>query len=480
MPFAKCLRLALVPAMLLTWAIPSAIAQAADPHGPLFGGDVPALPRGSLDLTMSLTKGQDDDLSADLGTGGSPLQPHVRGSYEDLDGGLSFSAKNRTVSFTARATGTARRTPGLARLADSNGTALTDVTVNFSRRLFLTTSLSASHVSSFAFDTFAQQAEAPPAGEAAASSSGPAASLDWRRTSYGGSATLTRLFGRTSSFSLIAGLGYSERPVIVQQGDAQALMMLLSQSQAVTMLFSQSAGRQGVFRVSYTYGQGQQTVPDQRARLTSQDVQLSLERTWRHSKFRRTVVTLSAGPSLLQQRQVTAVTVTPDAPPVQDLLTADDAASVPPEPIIVQQVQNDRLLRGVGTVIVSHDLARTWSTQAWFRRGTGVQDAVFFSNAAGLDIRGRFGRRISVGVSGSYNGGDINIGSLLNRFSTASGSARLQVALARRLAFQGQYFFYHYEYRAPTDLPEGLLPRVNRRGLRVGVVLWAPLKRGKA
>ena len=196
--------------MLLVWANSTAVAQTVDAaHGPLFGADALTTARRSLDLTASVTGGRDDDLGADSVKGESPLQPHVSGSYQDIDGALSFAESGRRINMTARATGTARHVPGLNQSAGSNGAVNADLSVVLDRQTSLRTSLAASHVSNFAFDTLAQRAQVTSPDEAIPSSSGGAdAALDWARTAYGGSVTLTRAVGRVSSFSLTAGAAW--------------------------------------------------------------------------------------------------------------------------------------------------------------------------------------------------------------------------------------------------------------------------------
>jgi hypothetical protein len=449
---------------LFVWASPTATAQTVDAaHGPLFGANVLNGARRSIDLTASVTGGRDDDLSADSGTGGSPLQPHVGGTYQDFDGALSLVESGRRISLAIRSTGTVRHVPGLDQFAGSNAAVNADLSVFLDRRTSLRTIVSASHVENFAFDTLAQQRlqATSPDDTIPSSSAGADAPLDWTRTAYGGNMTLTRAIGKVSSFSFTAGAGLSRRPTLDQR----------SAEQGATAQFSRSLGRDSFLRVAYTYSSGLQTIPDARNKLWSQELQMSADRTWRHSKFRRTVVSLSAGPSIFQQKLTASVSIVPDVP-------ADGDA--PPEPVTVLQETSDRLFRFVGTATVVHDITSSWSTQAWYRRGTGVRDAVLFANAGGLDLHGWFGRRIGTTLAAGYTDGDLNLGSLLNRNTTLYGSMKLQAALKSWAAVQAQYFYYHYEYRAAVDLPNGLLPRLNRRGLRVGIVLWAPLERGRS
>ena len=113
--------------------------------------------------------------------------------------------------------------------------------------------------------------------------------------------------------------------------------------------------------------------------------------------FRRTALSVSAGPSLF------------------------DAGAIAGRP-----------LRVVGTAILSHDISRDWSTSLSYHRGAGVRDGVFFSDTAAADIHGRVGRRGDVSVTAGYTDGDIGATILQNRYGTSFGSARIQ---ARRAVY---------------------------------------------
>lgn len=456
MSLTNAFRVVVVLALFRCWML-SASAQTTDAaHGPLFGADAGFVGRRSVDVAVAMTHGRDDDLGADSGTGVVPLQPQVGGMYEDLDASLALAETSRRFSLSARATGTARRYAGLDQFVGTNNAATADLSVSLGRKTSLRTSLGASHVSTFAFDAFSQRVDAAQA--VSPSNAVDSTGLDWTRTTYGGTVALTRTVGRRSTFTVVGGASDSERRTVGQRSD----------DQSVSALFGRSVGGEGAVRASYTFHQGIQTIGAARGALWSHELQLNAERTWRHSKFRRTAISVSGGPSLFQQRTMRDLTVATDTPTENDL---------PIEPVTVKTEEVERLSRFVGTAALTHDVSRTWSTQAWYRRGTGVRDAVFFSNTAGLDIRGRFGRRVSVTVSAGYTDGDVGLGSS-NRYGTSFGSTRLQAALGRSVALQAQYFSYRYKFGPGAPLPDGLLPQVYRRGLRLGIVVWAPVQRG--
>lgn len=452
--------------------IPAVVAQTADAtHGPLFGADSRSGARHrSLDMTVSVANARDEDLGADQGTGASPLQPRIGGQYSDLDASLSLAHTRQHFSVTARATGSVRHYPTLNSFVGSNDSAATELTVALGRKTTFQTRLDGSYVSSFAFDTFLRR---PGTDYVSASATGvEEASLDWTRTLYGGTANLTRLVGRRSSFSLIYGLGHGERRIVGERSDEQT----------VAAQVGRSVGRDASIRAAYAFRQGTQRMGDRRTPLRSHDAQMSLERQWRHSTFRRTVVSLSGGPSLLQQGTIRDTTIgdmaNRDVNIGGEIIGEVNIRDVTADPTALQKDQTDRLFRVVGTVAVAHDVSRAWSARVSYRRGAGLRDAVFFSNTAALDVRGGLGRRVGLTVSAGYTDGDIDLGTPQDRNGNSFGSARIQVALARFMAVYGQYFLYHYDFRTDTSLPAGYPRQMDRRGLRVGVTLWIPLQRG--
>jgi hypothetical protein len=439
-----------------TWDVSAQTVDAA--HGPLFQADPRSGAHKLVNFTLSTTEGRDDDLGADSAAGTSPLQSHVAGRYEDVDGALTLIGSGRRFSIGARATGTARRTPGVAGLAASNANAALDLTAAMTNKTTLRANLSASRVTTFSFDTFLQRSQAD---ETSVSSKGAAdVALDWARTSYGGTLTLSRTIGRVSSFSLIGAAGHDDRPVLDQHND----------DVSASAVFTRNVGRDQIIRAAYTAHAGFQLFGGDTSSLWSHDLQMSADKTWRHSKFRRTVVSVSGGTSFLQQRLTTHTFISPVVPGSDEYIA----------PIDVRGEARQQNMRAIGGVALSHDLTSDWNVQTWYRRGPAVREAIFFANTVGLDFRGTFKRRLALGLSGGYSDDGAGPGTSLNRYRTAFGSTRIQVALARYVAIQAQYFLYHYMSAASPDAPGSLARQVNRRGVRLSIVLWAPVIRGAA
>lgn len=432
-------------------------AQTVDAaHGPLFQADPRSDAHKIVNFNLSLTGGRDDDLGADSAAGSSPLQPHVAGTYEDVDGALTLVGNGRRFNIGARVNGTARRTPGVAGLAASNGNAALDIMAAVTERTTLRTNLSASRVTTFSFDTFLQRSQAD---ETSVSSNGATdVALDWARTSYGGTLTLSRTIGRASSFSIVGAAGHDDRFVLDQHND----------DLSVSGVFTRNVGRNQIIRATYTTHAGFQLFGGDTSSLWSHDLQLSADRTWRHSKFRRTVISISGGTSLLQQRLTTHTFISPVVPGSDEYIA----------PIDVRGEARQQSMRAIGGVSLAHDLTSDWNAQVWYRRGPAVREAIFFANTVGFDFRGTFKRRLSLGLSGGYSDDGAGPGTSLNRYTTAFGSTRIQVALARQVAFQAQYFLYHYMSAASPDVPDSLAREINRRGVRFSIVIWAPVIRG--
>ena len=409
------------------WGTRGAFAQSEErAHGPLFGGDsASSTIRHSIDVTASIANGQDDDLGAEQGaTSGSPEQSRTGGRYSNVDAVVSLVQSRPRITVVARAASSVRYYPDLNGVVGSSDRAAADVNLELNRKTTLRTSLDASYVSSVAFDTPFQ------ASDAASSSALARSPADWTRTFYGGSTELARTTGEHSTVSVLYSLGHSQSRIADDRSDEQT----------VTAQLSHGLGRDTTVRIAYAFHAGLQQAADDRTSLRSHDAQVAIDRQWRHSVFRRTALSVSAGPSLF------------------------DAGAIAGRP-----------LRVVGTAILSHDISRDWSTSLSYHRGAGVRDGVFFSDTAAADIHGRVGRRGDVSVTAGYTDGDIGATILQNRYGTSFGSARIQGALGRFMAVYGQYSLYRYDFRGAP--PAGVTAVPDRRSLRVGINLWVPVQR---
>jgi hypothetical protein len=393
----------------------------------------------ALDLTLAVSSAYDDDLSE--GQSVSSLQAPVGGEFADLTAGLLLSRKAHHSRVGARATTSLRHYGSLHRLLGSSYSAGTDVAFDVTRKLGIQASVDGAYVSEFAFDTISRQSGL---GNVALSSTGlDIAALDGARLSYGGAVGLTRKVGMRSAFTLTAVARDSERRIIHE----------FAAERTVGASLARSLGRDTSIQFGYNVRSSSQRLEVATRPAWTHDAQFGVERRWRHPGERRTVVSLSAGPSFLQP----GPTGISHASSVSS--TATQAAS--------------RVLVG-GSAAVNHDMSRSWNLGASYRRGAGSIDGLV-SNSGAVDLRGLLSRRVELSASAGYFQADLGLAGVQSRYTTRYGSSRLQVAVTRGLALYGQYLFYDYDYGSGTTLAGGFAPQQQRRGARAGLTLWLPL-----
>ena len=443
-------------AALWTLAPVAAFAQSAGQRR-LFGGDAQPGHRPEADLTVSLSSGRDDDLGADLGTGLSHGLAPIAGRYSVLDTSLSVLRQRRTVAFGIHAASTGRYYPTLDSFLGSSHSVAADVTVNAGRRTLIRTTVDGEFVSSLAFDTLSRRTldELSPQGGSAPNSGTlgiEASSLGSAWTSYGAAAALDRFVGKHASLSVTGGVRSSQRTLTGERVDEHQ----------VAAQFERAVGRTALVRFGYSIRQGTERLGQFDTPILNHEAQVSVQREWRHSAVRRTAVTVSGGPSLNLQRTPVGTTL--------EQTTEQTAPS--PDPT----AEPNRELRAVGMVALLHDISRSWTARASYRRGSGVKNAAEFSDIVSLDVRGTVGRRLGLAFAGGYNASDIAVTQLRTRNEILFGSARVQFACTRFVALYSQYMAYRYDFWSTSGntVPSQLL---DRRGLQVGVSTWMPLKR---
>jgi hypothetical protein len=415
-------------------------------NGSLFGADDSASSARArvLDLTVSASSAYDDDLSEGLNA--TSLQAPVGGAFSDLTAALALSRKVHHSHIGVRATNSMRHYPSLHRFVGSSYSVGTDFALDVTRRTGVQASADVAYVSEFAFDTVSRQSGL---GNVALSATGlDIAALDGARLSYGGAAGLTRKVGTRSVLTLSVGAHESERRAIHE----------LAADRSVGGYFSRIVGRDTSIGLGYNVRSSSQRLGSASRPAWSNDAHVAVERRWRHPGERRTVVSLSAGPSLLQ------VGLSPAG-------QSQGVTSPAPPP-----GSSTRVIMG-GSAAVNHEMSRSWSLGTSYRRGAGSIDGLV-SNSASLDLHGLLNRRLELAVSAGYFASDLGLAGIQSRYTSKYASGRLQVAVTRTVALFGQYLFYDYAYGIGTPLPGGIPLQQQRRGARAGLTLWVPLREG--
>jgi hypothetical protein len=142
---------------------------------------------------------------------------------------------------------------------------------------------------------------------------------------------------------------------------------------------------------------------------------------------------------------------------------------------VFQMAGAGRLVSAVGSVFVSHDLRHDWTAALSYRRGSGLSGDRSALNQAAIDVRGSAGRRVDLTLAGGYSDGEYGLSVFDKRNKTYFGSARLRMALTRRIAVYAESSLYQYDLRGLTSIPAGSPLHLDRRALRAGVTLWLPL-----
>jgi len=126
------------------------------------------------------------------------------------------------------------------------------------------------------------------------------------------------------------------------------------------------------------------------------------------------------------------------------------------------------------------DLSRTWLLDGDYRRGLrylpGIQQPLF-ADDVNLTLTGLVARRLDLSFMGLYSNSNSGEAGLYTRYESFSGNARVRLALNRYTALSGGYVYYRYEFGPDAVLPDGMARRYNRHAVRVGVDLWLPLYR---
>src|SRR5206468_4691144 len=168
----------------------------------------------------------------------------------------------------------------LHRFVASSYSAGTDFNVSVTRRTTVQASVDGTYVSQFAFDTVSRQSGL---GNAALSSTGlDVAALDGARISYGATAGLTRQVGLRSVLTLMAASRDSERRTINER----------AAERTVGGHLARSIGRNSSLGLGYNVRRYSERFGTDTRPAWSNDVEVDIERHWRHSRERRTVLNL--------------------------------------------------------------------------------------------------------------------------------------------------------------------------------------------
>jgi hypothetical protein len=134
----------------------------------------------------------------------------------------------------------------------------------------------------------------------------------------------------------------------------------------------------------------------------------------------------------------------------------------------------------LGQAQIRREIGRTWTLAGLYSHRLefigGFADP-YLAHSVRLSTGGYLGRRVDLALMTDLSRGTIGFAPGSHDLTGASGSARLRVALARHLALDSEYAYYHYRSGADLTRPDGGPRDFNQQRVKVGLVVWAPLKR---
>jgi hypothetical protein len=386
----------------------------------------------TLTLRASAGGGYDDDV---LSRSAAPSQdPRARsaGSYGSTDLGLDYSAQGRRVTFGATANAAVRAYRASENVTADNYSGSAGVSVTLSPRFRAGVTAAASRYSHYILWLF-------PAVTESRLGHVPLPSMDYSIT-------------RTGATRYMSGAELSYSPTTRSTASFTYARSASRGGQHIRNLDTQAWGggyrhgftryaalRLGVLRQVAQYENGY------RVPLDSYDIGVDYSRPLSFS--RRTTVKFRGGSAVIGR----------------------------PE----ESGSERKIFTATGQAGLNHRLGRAWQLDAAYNRGVGLIDGFeepVLADSVALNLLGTLRRRVVVGASAGYSNGTVGLRSRSDRkYASYTGSAETQLLLHRRLSAYAEYVYYHYEFDPSVVLPEGSPRRLNRQGVRGGLVFTIPI-----
>lgn len=424
----------LVAAYVAGTAIVSAQGR---PYQSLFGpaGEDPNV-RQALDFTVTLAGAYDTNVTAEqlASTTQSPLQ--VEGAFTEAALDVRYHSRGERTRVVASGGTVGRYFPDLQQAATLGHYGGVGLLLPIGEKTSVTVNQALTYTPSYLYGLFVRALQ-PAVGDVV-----PAAAsytvADRRSLTSATGVILARRVGRRASLDFNAGY---------RSTDFLASTAADFRTYDVGGRYGYPIGRDMVLRLGYVYRHG--TYGAERTPV-QHDVAVGVDYNRPLSRSRRTLLGMSLGTSVL------------DAPPPGQAA----AASV-------------KQLHAVANVLLTHQLRRTWTARAAYRRGSQFVEGLtgpVFTDGVTLTADGFFNRRTDLAASAAYLSGEALDG-VSGPFETYTATARVRVGLTRRWAVYSEYLYYFYDFARGAALVTELPSRVGRNSVRIGLTLWVPVIR---
>jgi hypothetical protein len=250
-----------------------------------------------------------------------------------------------------------------------------------------------------------------------------------RRTiSYDGSVDLTHTRGERTAYTVVAA---TRRTELLDEPQS-------SVDTTLSGTITRRLNRRTATRLNFVHRTGQFELNRRRVPVHVNDFEVVLDRDWNRSPTRRTTLTFSLGPSLVDHG-------------------------------------GRQLLRAFGGIGVVHPFGRSWDLRATYRRGINFLDGVpepFLSDATIVTISGLMSRRFDMSLSAGAVLGEVGLESLGTTYDTYTAAGRLRYAITSSTAFYAEYLYDYHKYSGDVST---IIPGQDRTGVRVGVTFFLPI-----
>jgi len=422
--------------------VSTAAAQtlAPRPYRALFGGATtdPSV-RQSLNLTVSLAEGYDDDVLATgegpIGPGGAPA---LSGMFTNFAPAITYSWNGKSVQFSATGSSDVRYYQKTHEfLNGSHVGAFGFAAGNERTRVQFNQSVSYSPAYFYGMFPLLTTSDVgyPVGGDGDYSVNSDSVLV------YDTSVNLSQRLTSKSTVALLGNFRYSDFSEVSGTNDLRAY--------GVGGRYSYGLSRHASLRMGYVYREGQYSYFTNAQDHVSHDIDVGIDYGRPLSFSRRTRLEFGIGSAFV------------NAPSIES--------------------SGERLeYRLVGNAALSHDMGRTWRARLTYNRGIryieGIQEPVFV-DALNSSLDGFLSRRVDLHVGGGFSLGDVSSLTTQNRVHTYTASSRVRMALNQAFAVFADYVYYNYDSGPAVFVVNGVPRSLSRNTARVGLSAWLPLLR---
>ncbi|MEZ5316491.1 MAG: hypothetical protein R2752_03740 [Vicinamibacterales bacterium] len=435
---------------LAALGVTPASAQQSRPERPyrgLFGGGVDGA-RHLLTANLRIGGGYSTGLflgQATTGESTTPIEQRSSATYNNFNGGLTYSLNAGRATMNASAAANGRYFPEYGNTVIVGYGGAVAGTFALSTRTSVRASQGLSYQPLFNLPFFADAFEPveglfTPIDQAFGTTEVGYRSVD---TNAGVEHQLTR----RSRFTLAYRRGRSDGT-----GDAASRDQIGRVYQDASAQLQFALSRILSLRLGYGYGWSEADMasqPDAPARFTSQRIDAGVDVSKAIALTRRTRLAFSTGTTAISDQNNTQVTV-------------------------------------IGNASLTREVGRTWNVGLNYVRNVRFVDTLqqpVFSDAVGLGVGGLLNRRMSFQSSVGAAFGRIGLGvdtntpdRRNNRYTSYYTTAGLSIGLTRNLALTTSYTYYRYTVDDVSPLPASArFDQLNRHAVQASLELWAPL-----